>query len=47
MLYLDGVYVEHPASTVRFRLVKAPTSAELSELAQRITQRIARYLERQ
>ena len=47
MLFLDGVYVEHPAGAVCFRWVKAPTSAELSELAQRIAQRIGRYLERQ
>ncbi len=47
MLFLDGVYVEHPAGAVRFRWVNAPTSAELSELAQRIAQRVGRYLERQ
>ena len=46
MLFLDGVYVEH-AGRVRFRWVSAPTSAELSELAQRIAQRVGRYLERQ
>ncbi len=47
MLFLDGVYVEHRAGAVHFRWVKAPTSAELTELAQRIAQRIGRYLERQ
>jgi hypothetical protein len=47
MLFLDGVYVEHPDGAVRFCWMKAPTSAELSELAQRIAQRIGRYLERQ
>ncbi len=47
MLFLDGVYVEHPAGAVRFCWVNAPTSAELTELAQRIAQRIGRYLERQ
>ncbi len=47
MLYLDGAYVEHPAGAVRARMVKAPTSAGLSELAKCIAQRIARYLERQ
>jgi hypothetical protein len=47
MLFLDGVYVEHPAGAVRFCWVKAPTSAELSALAQRIAQRVGRYLEMQ
>ena len=47
MLFLDGVYVEHPAGAVRFRWINAPTSAELTELAQRIAQRVGRYLERQ
>jgi hypothetical protein len=47
MLFLDRVYVEHPAGAVRFRWVNAPTSAELTELAQRIAQRVGRYLERQ
>ncbi len=46
MLFLDGVYVEHTAGAVRIRWVKAPTSAELTELAQRIAQRVGRYLER-
>ena len=41
--YLDGVYVEHPAGAVRSRVAKAPTSAELSELAKCIAQCIARY----
>ncbi len=31
MLFLDGVYVEHPAGALRFRWLKAPTSAELTE----------------
>lgn len=35
------------AGALHFRWVKAPTSAELTELAQRIAQRIGRYLERQ
>ncbi len=42
-----GVYVEHPTGAVRFRWVNAPTSAELTALAQRIAQRIGRYLQRQ
>jgi hypothetical protein len=47
MLFLDGVYVEHPAGAVRFCWMKAPASAELSALAQRIAQRVGRYLARQ
>lgn len=27
MLFLDGVYIERPDGTLRFRCVKAPTSA--------------------
>jgi ribosomal protein S27E len=46
MLFLDGVYVEHRAGAVHFRWVNAPTSAELTELAQRIAQRVGHYLER-
>ena len=33
MLFLDGVYVEHPNGTARFRWVKAPTTEELTQLA--------------
>ena len=47
MLFLDGVYVDHSDGTVRFRWVKAPTSAELTPLAHTIAQRVGRYLERQ
>jgi len=47
MLFLDGVYVERPDGFVRFRWVKAPTSAELTELARTIAHRIGRFLERQ
>ncbi len=46
-LFLDGVYVERTDSSLRFHWVKAPTSAELSQLAQTLAQRIGRYLERQ
>jgi hypothetical protein len=46
MLFLDGVYVEHPDGAVRFRWVPAPTSAELTALAQRIAQRVGRFLQR-
>ena len=47
MLFLDGVYVECSEGSVRFRWVKAPTSAELTRLAQTLAQRIRRFLERQ
>ena len=47
MLFLDGVYVERPDGSARFRWVKAPTSAELTELAHTIAQRVGRFLERQ
>ncbi len=42
-LGLDGVN----GTAVRFRWVKPPTSAELTQLAQRIVQRVGRFLERQ
>ena len=47
MLFLDGVYVERPDGSLRFRWVKAPTSAELARLTQVFAHRIGRYLERQ
>jgi hypothetical protein len=47
MLFLDGVYVDQPDGTVRFRWVKAPTSGELTQLAQTIARRVGRFLERQ
>lgn len=47
MLFLDGVYVERPNGTARFRWVKAPTSAELTQLAHTIAHRVGRFLERQ
>ena len=46
MLFLDGVYVERPDGSLRFRWMKAPTSAELTALAQRLARRIGRFLER-
>ncbi len=46
MLFLDGVYVERPDGRLRFRWVKAPTSAELSQLADAIARRVGRFLER-
>ncbi len=47
LLFLDGVYVERPDGSVRFRWVKAPTSIEITQLADRIARRVGRYLERQ
>ena len=47
MLFLDGVYVERPNGTARFRWVKAPSSAELTQLAHTIAHRVGRFLERQ
>jgi hypothetical protein len=47
MLFLDGVYVDHPNGTARFRWVKAPTSAELTQLAHTVAHRVGRLLERQ
>ncbi|EAR22701.1 putative transposase [Nitrococcus mobilis Nb-231] len=47
MLFLDGVYVERSDGSLRFRWVKAPTSAELARLTQNLARRIGRFLERQ
>ena len=47
MLYLDGVYAEDAYGKVRFHRIKAPTKDELFELVHRISQRVARFLERQ
>ena len=47
MLFLDGVYIERPDGSLRFRWVRAPTSTELSGLTQTLVRRIGRFLERQ
>jgi hypothetical protein len=47
MLFLDGMYVERPNGTARFRWVKAPTGAELTQLALTIAHRVGHFLERQ
>jgi hypothetical protein len=47
MLFLDGVYVERHDGSLRFRWVKAPSSAELARLTETLAQRIGRSLERQ
>jgi len=40
MLCLDGVYIEHPDGSLRFRWVKAPNGAELTRLAETPARRI-------
>ncbi len=47
MLFLDGVYVDQPDGSARFRWVKSPTSAELTRLTHTIAIRVGRFLERQ
>jgi hypothetical protein len=47
MLFLDGVYIERPDGSLRFRWVKAPSGAELTRLTQTVARRIGRQLERQ
>ena len=47
MLFLDGVYVDHPNGTARFRWVKAPTSQELTQRVHTIAHRVGRFLEQQ
>ena len=47
MLFLDGVYVDRPDRSARFRWVKAPTREELTQLAHTLASRVGRYLERQ
>ena len=48
MLYLDGVYAEDAYyGKVRFHRIKAPTAEELGVVVNRISQRVAKFLERQ
>jgi hypothetical protein len=44
MLLLDGVYVECLDGSLRFRWVKAPTSAVFNDLAHKIAQYIGRSM---
>jgi hypothetical protein len=46
MLYLDGVYAEDAYGKIRFHRIKAPTVDELGLLVHRISQRVAKFLER-
>ena len=47
MLFLDGVYVDTRNGATRFRWVKTPSSAELTQLAHTIAHRVGHFLERQ
>lgn len=47
MMFLDGVYIDGPDTSARFRWVRAPTTEELTQLAHTIARRVGRYLERQ
>ena len=47
MLFLDGVYVERPDGAIRLRWVKAPSTAELTQLTHTIARRVGRALQRQ
>ncbi|MCP4391696.1 MAG: IS91 family transposase, partial [Gammaproteobacteria bacterium] len=44
--YLDGVYAEDAYGKIRFHRIKAPTMDELGLLVHRISQRVAKFLER-
>ncbi|MCP4044523.1 MAG: IS91 family transposase [Gammaproteobacteria bacterium] len=46
MMYLDGVYAEDAYGKIRFHRIKAPTTDELNVLVHRISQRVAKFLER-
>jgi len=48
MLWLDGVYenVEQPQRKPRLRRARAPTSAQLTQLAEKIAHRVCRHLTR-
>lgn len=47
ILFIDGVYQQSDNSHLRFRRVSAPVAKELNRLVATISQRVARYLERQ
>jgi hypothetical protein len=48
LLFLDGVYVDGENGLIpRFRRVKAPTGADLTQLTHTIAHRVGRFLERQ
>jgi hypothetical protein len=45
MLFLDGLYVDQPDGSARFRSAKAPTNQELTQLAHTIAHLVGRFLE--
>ena len=47
ILFLDGAYIYRDNRPPRFQRVKAPAESELKDLAQLISQRVGRCLERQ
>ncbi len=47
MLYLDEVYAEDGYGKIRCHRIKAPTVDELGLLVHWISQRVAKFLERQ
>jgi hypothetical protein len=44
MLFLDRVYAERSDGSVRFRRVRVPTNAEVTELTHTLAHRIGRFL---
>ncbi len=46
MMYLDGVFAEDAYGKIRFHRIKAPATGELNALVHRISQRVAKFLER-
>ena len=46
-LFIDGVFSPKSRGELRFHRVNAPTSKELNALVATISERVARYLERQ
>ena len=47
VLFIDGVFSPKSNGELRFHRVNAPTSKELNALVATISERVARYLERQ
>ena len=47
VLFIDGVFSPKCNADLRFHRVNAPTSEELNALVATISERVARYLERQ
>ena len=48
MLFLDGVYeLDSSGTTAKFHAIETPTSVEMNSLLHRISERIARLLERE